>query len=147
MVAPHEDISSLLDVGWIPDPHDRSNFLEGAHIQAYYFQVRWFPRLSWFTLRPPSGEFFIIGDRPVGWGVPDCLNAPPSCLRDPAAFLIAPLSRSLTLVGRNKPDAWRVTPSQVNAILAAWSHDWIAGPTAAVVENALRDREDIHGDL
>lgn len=144
-VATDEDLAGLLDVGWIPDPSDRSNFLEGAHIQAYYFQVRWFPRLRWFTLRPPDGEFFIIGDRPVGWGVPDCLDAPPCCLRDPLAFLIAPLSRSLALVGRNNADPWAVTPGQVNAILATWSHDWIAGPTASVVANALRDRQDIDG--
>ena len=144
-VAADEDMGPLLDIGWIPDPSEASNFLEGAHFQAYYFQVRWFPRLRWFTLRPPEGEFFIIGDRPVGWGVPDCLDAPPCCLRDPSAFLIAPLSRSLALIGRNNPEVWAVTPVQVNAILAAWSHDWIAGPTAMVVANALHDRQDIDG--
>lgn len=144
-VATDEAVGPLLDIGWIPDPSERSNFLEGAHIQAYYFQVRWFPRLQWFTLRPPDGEFFIIGDRPVGWGVPDCLDAPPCCLRDPSAFLIAPLSRSLALVGRNSADAWAITPAQVNAILAKWSHDWIAGPTSMVVANALHDRQDIDG--
>ena len=76
-VAADEDLNILLDAGWIPDPRDRSNFLEGVHIQSYYFQARWFPRLRWFTLRPPVGEYFIIGDRPVGWGVPDRLDAPP----------------------------------------------------------------------
>jgi hypothetical protein len=139
-VVQEDEVDALLDVGWIPDPSERSNFLEGAHIQAYYFQTRWFPRLLWFTLRPPLGEFFIIGDRPVGWGVPDCLDAPPCCLRDPSAFLIAPLSHSLALVGRNDSDAWAVTPAQINAVLAAWSHDWIAGPTPSVVADALRDR-------
>lgn len=146
-VVAGQDLSLLLDAGWIPDPRERSNFLEGVHIQAYYLQARWFPRLRWFTLRPPPGEFFIIGDRPVGWGVPDCLDAPPCCLRDPSAFLIAPLSRSLAVVGRNDAEAWTVMPAQVNAILAAWSYDWIAGPTADVVANALRDREDIGGPL
>lgn len=139
-VEADQDRSSLLDAGWFPDPRDQSNFLEGVHIQAHYFQARWFPRLRWFTLRPPAGDFFIIGDRPVGWGTPDCIDAPPCCLRDPAAFLIAPLSRSLALIGRNNPEPWAVTPGQVNAILAAWSHNWIAGPTASVVGNALRDR-------
>lgn len=142
-VVAGQDLNLLLDVGWIPDPREQSNFLEGVHIQAYYFQVRWFPRLRWFTLRPPSGEYFIIGDRPVGWGVPDCLDAPPCCLRDPSAFLIAPLSRSLAVVGRNDSSAWAVTPAEVNAILAAWSYDWIAGPTADVVANALRNREEV----
>ena len=64
----------------------------------------------------------------------------PVCLRDEAAFLIAPLSRSLALVGRNDSTPWEVTPSHVNALLAAWSLDWIAGPTADVVADALRDR-------
>ncbi len=131
----------LFDAGWMPDPSDRDNFLEGVHIQAYYFQVRWFPRLQWFTLRPPQDEFFIIGDRPVGWGVPDCLDAPPFCLRDPSAFLIAPLTRSLALVGRNDCAPWAVTPRQVNSILTAWSHDWIAGPTSDCVTDALNTRK------
>jgi len=134
------ELRALLDEGWIPDPGERSNFLEGVHIQAHYFQARWFPRLKWFTLRPPSGEFFVIGDRPVGWGVPDALDAPPSCLRDDAAFLIAPLSRSLAIVGRNEVTPWKCTPRQVNTILAAWSREWIAGPAAAVVSQALSDR-------
>jgi hypothetical protein len=132
----------LLDAGWIPDPTERSNFLEGVHLQAHYFQVRWFPRLHWFTLRPPTGQYFVIGDRPVGWGVPDSLDAPPCCLRDPSAFLIAPLSQSLALVGRNDDNLWSVTPQQINAILAAWSHDWVAGPTFDCVVDAIRDRQD-----
>src|SRR5262249_31135368 len=58
--------------------------------------------------------------------LPECLDAPPCCLRDKSAFLIAPLSRSLALVGRNDSTPWAVTPSQVDALLAAWSLDWIA---------------------
>jgi hypothetical protein len=144
-VPPGQELGILLDAGWIPDPHERSNFLEGVHIQAHYFQVRWFPRLRWFTLRPPPGEFFIIGDRPVGWGVPDCLDAPPCCLREPSAFLIAPLSRSLALVGRNDPNPWAVSPEQVNAILAAWSYDWIAGPTQEIVASVLHRHSAVGG--
>lgn len=138
--VPSQDADGLLDDGWIPDTSEPANFLELVHMQAYYFQVRWFPRLRWFTLRPPEGEYFVIGDRPVGWGVPECLDAPPCCLRDEAAFLVAPLSRSLALVGRNDSTPWEVTPSQVNGLLAAWSHDWIAGPTERVVDEALRGR-------
>lgn len=134
------DADGLLDEGWIPDTSEPSNFLELVHMQAYYFQVRWFRRLRWFTLRPPEGQYFVIGDRPVGWGVPECLDAPPCCLRDEAAFLVAPLSRSLALVGRNDSTPWAVTPSQVNALLAAWSHDWVAGPSERVVHEALRSR-------
>ena len=140
LVAEDEDPSQLIEDGWFPDPTERDNFLEGAHIQAYYFQARWFPRLKWFTLRPPPDSHFILGDRPVGWGVPNCLDAPPSCLRHPAAFLIAPLSPTLALVGRNSTSPWSITPSQVNAVLAAWSFDWIVGPTRDCVATALRDR-------
>lgn len=142
IVDTRDDSSELLDAGWIPDPSETANFLEGIHIQAYYFQSRWFPRLQWTTLRPPSGSYFIIGDRPVGWGTPDCLDAPPSCLRDPSAFLIAPLTHSLALVGRNNMKPWSVTPNQVNAILAAWSKKWVAGPTEQCVADALFDRDD-----
>jgi hypothetical protein len=140
IVSENEDATPLLDAGWFPDPSERANFLEGVHVQAHYFQVRWFPRLRWFTLRPPSGSYFVIGDRSVGWGVPGSLDAPPACLRDPDAFLIAPLSHSLALVGRNSSEPWSVTPAQVNALLAAWSHDWIAGPTHDCVASALLDR-------
>jgi len=140
VISAGEDPVSLLDYGWAPDLRDRDNFLEFAHIQAYYFQVRWFPRLRWFTLRPPSGSFFTLGDRAVGWGVPDCLNAPPCCLRHPDAFLIAPLSRSLALVGRNRSEPWCVTPAQVNVMAATWARQWIVGPTKDTVAHALSDR-------
>lgn len=143
IVSESEDPTHLLDAGWFPDPSERANFLEGVHIQAYYFQVRWFPRLRWFTLRPPEGSHFVIGDRPVGWGVPGCLDAPPACLRDADAFLIAPLSHSLALVGRNSPEPWVVTPAQINALLATWSFEWIAGPTYDCVATALLDRSAI----
>lgn len=137
--VPTQDADGLLDDGWIPDMSELSNFLELVHMQAYYFQVRWFPRLRWFTLRPPQGQYFVIGDRPVGWGVPDCLDAPPCCLRDQSAVLIAPLSRDLALVGRNEPTPWQATPREVNSLLAVWAHEWIAGPTANVVIEALDD--------
>ncbi len=135
-----EDAMKLFDDGWFPDPLEQANFLEIAHCQALYFQHRWFPRLNWFTLRPPASEFFIIGDRPVGWGVPNAINAPPSCLRDPDAFVIAPVTRSLALVGRNSSEPWSITPAQVNGLLALWSHEWIAGPTEEIVQIALKAR-------
>ena len=50
------DIDQLVRSGWVPDQDDPANFLEGVHIQQYYFQSRWFPRLRWFTLRPPMGS-------------------------------------------------------------------------------------------
>jgi hypothetical protein len=45
----------------------RDDYLEMLHIQAWYFQVRHFPRLSWVRLRPPDNEFFITSDRTVAW--------------------------------------------------------------------------------
>jgi hypothetical protein len=123
------------------DFDDPAVFLRLVHGQAFYFQARFFPRLRWFTLRSPSDEFFIIGDRAVPWGVPPYhFDAPPACLRDPAAFVLAPLSRSLVLVGRNDPAPWEITPAKVNALLAIWSHSWIAGPTESVVTEALEAR-------
>jgi hypothetical protein len=140
-----EDASSALDQGWVPDMRDRDNFLEFVHVQASYFQNRWFPRLRWFSLRPPPDRYFVLGDRAAGWGVPGRLNAPPNCLRDPRAFLIAPLSRSLVLVARNSSEPWSVTPEQVNAMAAAWASDWIVGPTRVTVADALRDSEFLRG--
>jgi hypothetical protein len=57
----------------------------------------------------------------------------------------SPLTRTLALVGRNDREPWSVTPSQVNAILAAWAHDWIAGPTSDCVADAIRDRKSVYG--
>jgi len=83
--------------GWFPDMSDRTNFLESVHIQAYYFQARIFPRLKWFVLHPPQGEFFVIADRPVGWVVEGSIGAPPSALRHPSAYVLASLSKTLLL--------------------------------------------------
>jgi hypothetical protein len=62
--VPSQDADELVDDGWVPDTEEQSNFLEGAHIQAYYFQVRWLPRLRWFTLRPPKGSTSPSGTDP-----------------------------------------------------------------------------------
>jgi hypothetical protein len=126
--------------GWFPDMRERLNFLEGVHIQAYYFQERFFPRFKWFTLRPPQGEFFVIGDRAVGWAADGYIDAPPSCLRHPSAYVLAPISRDLVLVGRHSADPWQVTSSRINAVIACWAHYWIAGPTKATIESALEGR-------
>lgn len=133
----NSDFENLADEGWFPDPSNRENFLEMVHIQAYYFQVRFFPRLRWFRLHAPEGEFFVIADRAVGWSANGYVDAPPNCLRDPSAYVLAPISRSLVLVGRHAADPWHVTPAQVNAVIACWAHEWIAGPTESVVEDAL----------
>jgi hypothetical protein len=63
---PSSQIQSLREKGWKlcvgPD-----EFLEFVHMQAWYFQVRMFPRLRWEILDAPPGKFFIIADRPVVW--------------------------------------------------------------------------------
>lgn len=40
------DIDHFARSGWVPDQEGSANFLEGVHIQQYYFQSRWFPRLK-----------------------------------------------------------------------------------------------------
>ena len=134
------NLTVLAKEGWILDYNDSAGFLESVHIQAYYFQVRFFPRFHWFALHAPDGEFFVIADRAVGWAADGYIDAPPSCLRHPSAFVLAPLSRSLVIVGRHTTDSWNVTPSQVNALIALWAQEWIAGPTQFTVEAALDAR-------
>ena len=136
----HSDFEQAAREGWFPDMGDRTNFLESVHIQAYYFQVRFFPRLKWFTLRPPQGEFFIVADRPIGWIAEGYLDAPPSSLRHPSAYVLAPICKTLLLVGRHTSEPWLVTPAQINAVMASWAHAWIAGPTEDTVRTALENR-------
>jgi hypothetical protein len=134
------DFERAAQDGWFPDMRDRTNFLESVHIQAYYFQARFFPRFKWFTLRAPEREFFVIADRAVGWAADGYVDAPPSCLRDPSAYVLAPISRDLVIVGRHTTEKWQVTPGRINALIACWAHEWIAGPTEATVESALDGR-------
>lgn len=131
------DFEGAVSDGWYPDMTDRNNFLESLHIQAHYFQVRFFPRLKWFALHAPDGGNFIIADRPVGWVVQGYTNEPPSCLRHPSAYVLAPIGRTLLLVGRHTSEPWAVTPTQINALMASWAHEWIAGPTRETVLSAL----------
>ena len=87
-----------------------------------------------------GGAFFVIADRAVGWAVDGCFDTPPNCLRNPSAYVLAPVSRSLVLVGRHTTDKWQVTPDQINSVIACWAHEWIAGPNEAVVQSAIEDR-------
>lgn len=134
------DFDLLADKGWYPDPSEAANFLEMVHVQAYYFQARFFPRFRWFTLHAPEGEFFVIADRAVGWAADGYVDASPSALRNQSAYVLAPLSRSLVLVGRHTSDAWNVTPAQVNSVIASWAYEWIAGPKKHTVTIALDAR-------
>ncbi len=138
--AANSDFERAAAEGWFPDMRERSNFLEGVHIQAYYFQARFFPRFNWFTLHAPAGEFFVIADRAVGWVADGIIDAPPNCLRDSSAYILAPIARNLVLVGKHGKEKWQVTPAQINAVIACWAHEWIAGPTQATVETAIEAR-------
>jgi hypothetical protein len=115
------------------------DFLGFAHLQAWYFQVRFFPRLKWLSLRAPQGYHFIIGDRPVVWGFSNLVDAAPHWLRHPDVQLVAPLSRSLALfayhASNDHPEI--IKTSDINRIIASAAYDWIAGPTEAVVRGAL----------
>jgi hypothetical protein len=121
--------------------------LELLHLQAWYFQVRHFPRLVWVRLHPPDGEYFITSDRSVAWLADGHADTPPSALRHPTAQVVSPLTRSLALVGRHGAAELRVTPREVNRFIAFAASGWIAGPTADVVRQALLDRRDLDNEL
>lgn len=118
----------------------RDDHLEMLHIQAWYFQVRHFPRLAWVRLQPPDNEFFITSDRSVAWLVDGYADTPPAALRHPTAQVIAPLTRNVALVGRHGSGELRATPREVNRFVAFAASDWIAGPTGGIVQLALTDR-------
>lgn len=122
---------------WVPILADK---LEMIHMQAWYFQVRHFPRFFWIRLNAADDEWFITSDRGVAWLVDGYLDTPPAALRHPDAQVVAPLTRKIVLVGRNKTNALRVTPREVNRFTACVASDWIVGPTQKVVEQAIRDR-------
>jgi Protein of unknown function (DUF4238) len=119
----------------------RDDHLEMMYLQAWYFQVRFFPRLSWVRLDAPYGEWFITSDRGVAWVVDGLPDTPPAALRHPTAQVVAPLTRKIALVGRHGTHRLQVTPREVNRFVAFAASDWIVGPTRSVVETALIDRE------
>jgi hypothetical protein len=124
----------------------RDDHLELLHWQAWYFQVRHFPRLSWIRLQPPDGAFFITSDRGVSWLVDGYEGqTPPAALRDPGAVVFAPLTSKLALIGRHGKNAINITPREVNLGIADGASSWIGGPTREVVEQALSDRATLKG--
>jgi len=121
----------------------RDDHLELLHMQAWYFQVRHFPRLSWVRLQPPDNEFFITSDRSVAWLADGYADTPPAALRHPTAQVFAPLTRKVALVGRHGDRKLDVTPREINHRVAFAASDWIAGPTSDVVRQALTDRRGV----
>jgi hypothetical protein len=120
----------------------RDDQLEAMHMQAWYFQVRHFPQLSWVQLSAPNGECFITSDRGVAWIVDGYADTPPAALRDPTAQVVAPLTAKVALVGRHGNRPLNATPREANRFVAFASDGWIAGPNRAVLEQALADRRD-----
>jgi hypothetical protein len=122
---------------WVLNSDDK---LEMLHMQAWYFQVRHFPRLSWIRLNAPDDEWFVASDRGVAWTADGYADTPPAALRHPKAQVVAPLTRKVALVGRNERGTLQVTPREVNRFIACVASDWIVGPTKSVVEQAILDR-------
>lgn len=139
--VPCGDVEALRQQGWRLRLA-KDDFLEVVHLQAWYFQVRHFPRLRWLVLRAPLGHSFIIGDRPVVWGFAGRNEERPSMLRHPDVQLVAPLSRQVCLFAWNAlsdhPEV--ITTFDVNRIVAVAAHKWIAGSNEATVEEALQLR-------
>ncbi len=122
---------------WVWRSEDR---LESLHMQAWYFQVRHFRRLSWTRLDAPDKEWFIISDRGVAWLADGYADTPPAALRHPKALVVAPLTRKVVLVGRNETHTMQITPREINRIIAFAASGWVAGPSKSVVEQAIHDR-------
>ena len=136
-----DEIENLRRAGW-RWRLSNDDFLEMVHTQAYYFQVRFFPRLAWKVLHAPENRWFVTCDRPVVWGVDGAWEVPPSALRHERAELIVPVSRSRALYAANPsygPLA-PVSPAEVNRVMAIAAHHWVAGPKRSVVEQSIRHR-------
>lgn len=140
--VPSEDVEHLRTQGWrlVLQSHD---FLELAHLQAWYFQIRFFPRLQWVVVEAPPGWHFIVADRPIVWGFDGQLNVPPRALRHPDVQLFCALTRSIALFayhGSGLPPR-EITCEGINRVLARGAKQWIAGPTRETVGRALELRE------
>jgi hypothetical protein len=122
---------------WILSLDDQRELI---HLQAWYFQIRHFPRLSWVRLNTPSDEWFVTSDRAVAWLAEGHADTPPSALRHPSVLVLAPLTSKTALIGRHGTHQLNVSSREMNCQIALAASAWIAGPTKAVVEAALQDR-------
>lgn len=118
------------------------DFLELVHLQAWYFQARFFPRLRWIILDAPAGWSFIIGDRPVVWGFGGVFDAQPNALRHPDVQVLAPLTSSVALFAfhASSMPPGTVHVNDVNRAMAGAATQWIAGPTRHAVLRGLKAR-------
>jgi hypothetical protein len=138
LVETPEEADALRRRGWHVRLTDQ-DFSEIVHFQAVYFETRFFPRLRWYTVVPPAGAYFVLGDRPVAWGFASDVGLPPSVFRVPGVQLLAPLTRSLGLLADHQDDTApsRITPADVNRSVVVAASRWIAGPTEATVSRAM----------
>jgi Protein of unknown function (DUF4238) len=134
-----DDYKNLFGQGWrwVPDAADR---LEMIHMQAWYFQVRHFPRLHWRLIAPPEGLTFITSDRGISWSANGEYHVSPSALRHRSAEVIAPLTATRALIGRATAASDPVSAEEVNARIALSAVSWVAGSTELAVVDALRVR-------
>lgn len=138
-VSGFDELASMRRLGW-KWVLSRDDQLELMHLQAWYFQVRHFPRLSWVRLDAPADECFITSDRAVTWLADGLANSPPSALRSPTVQLVAPLTSCTALLGRNEIRMTQATPREVNRLVACTASKWIVGSNRAAIEQALIDR-------
>jgi hypothetical protein len=139
-VRSYDEFKKLIVDGWfwIPQLADR---LEALHMQAWYFQVRHFPRLCWTLLKSTPGNSFVTSDRVIAWIVDGYLDTPPAALRHPDAQVVAPLTPEFALVGRNATHKLNVEVYEVNRLIACLASKWILGNSKIIVEQALADRQ------
>jgi hypothetical protein len=97
------------------------------------------------VLEAPEGKSFVLGDRPVVWGVDGLLDLPPSALRNPNVQLIAPLSGSICLLAHHAegspPNG--VPPEHITCWMAFTAKRWIVGADEHTVSEALTARKTI----
>ena len=136
--VPSCEVGVLISDGWRLLLSD-DDILEFMHVQAWYFQVSLFPRLTWHTIGAPEGSSFVIGDRPVVWGFQDSLKVRPNELRHRDIQLVAPLSRSIALLAHHESALTpsRILPDEINAIMANAARAWIAGSDENTVIEAM----------
>ena len=135
------EIESLRRDGW-QWRFSSDDFLEMVHLQAWDFQSRFFPRMSWEVLDAPGNSCFITCDRPAVWGVDGQWEVPPAALRHQRAELIIPVSHSRAIFGFNPNHDMLgpISPEAINEVIGGAAHTWIAGSTEDVVGQAIRQR-------
>jgi len=137
----YAEAEALSQVGWRVRL-EGEDFLEVVSAFAFLFQVRHFPRLSWFRFDAPQGGFFVTGDVPVVWTVDGRTHLPPSALKHPRVQLAAPLTTSVAVLAchpsASLPESIRVRA--VNNMIGAAAQSFILGPGRGLVAQVVQER-------